>query len=353
MKTVMMTRFGSPDVLEIREVEKPTPKANEVLVRVYASSVGYGDLAARNFANISPGEFNMPFPFWLMSRIVFGLRTPNKTVLGAEFAGVIEAVGETVTRFKAGDAVFGYRGLALGAHAEYLCMAEDGLLAAKPDNVSFEEAAAIPYGALTALSLLHKANLQPGQKVLVIGASGSIGSAAVQLARAMGASVTGVCGTPGLALVKELGAERVIDYTCEDFTQSGERYDLIVDILGRGSFARSKKVLQPHGNYLYASFKMKQVLQMLWTKLRGGQRVICTLSMETAADLLAIRERVEAGQLRSTVRHVYPMEQAAAAHRQAEGRHKSGSVVIRFAPEQPQAEQQPAAQRRMQAEPVY
>lgn len=331
MKAVVHTEYGSPDVLHIQEVEQPSPKANEILIRVRATPVGYGDVLARRFNTISPRSFTMPFFFWLPARLAFGIRKPRKPILGSEFAGEIEGIGSDVTRFKVGDPVFGYRGPTMGAYAEYICMPEDGLVAAKPANMSYEEAAAVPYGALTALSILKRVRLQRGQKVLVNGASGGIGSYAVQLAKAAGAEVTGVCSTPRLELVRSLGADKVIDYTREDFTRNGETYDLIIDILGKSSFARCRRSLKPDGCYLLASFKMRQLFQMLWTSRLSRQKVICAMSLEQPEDLVFIKERVEAGWLKSIIDRCYPLEQAADAHRYAETGLKTGSIVLTVA----------------------
>ena len=328
MKAIIYTEYGSPDVLHLAEVEKPVPKDNEVLIKIYAVSVNYGDTLARNFKGTSPGEFNMLFLFWLFAKIAFGLSRPKNKILGSELAGKIEAVGKAVKLFKAGDDVFGYRGQNMGANAEYICMPENGLVAIKPANMSYEEAAVVPYGALTALNLLRTVNIQRGQKILINGASGAIGSAAVQLAKHYGADVTGVCGTPRLAFVKSLGADKVIDYTKEDFTKNGETYDLIFDILGRSSFAQCKNLLNPNGRYLLASFKMKQLLQMLWTSKVGDKKVICALSGEKIADLHSIKELIEAGKLRSVIDKRYPLEQTAEAHRYMESGNKKGNVVI-------------------------
>jgi NADPH:quinone reductase-like Zn-dependent oxidoreductase len=328
MKAIVYTQYGSPDVLQLKEVAKPAPKDNEALVRVHATPVNFGDILARNFNKVSLRRFTMPGPLWLPVRLYFGVRRPRKNILGSEFAGEIEAVGQAVTRFKAGDAVFGYRGPSLGANAEYLCMPEDGLIAPKPANMSYEEAAAVPYGALTALNLLKKVKLQPGPKVLINGASGAIGSYALQLARHHGAEVTGVCGTPRLELVKSLGADKVIDYTKEDFTQSGETYDLIFDILGKSSFSRCQRSLKPGGRLLYASFGMLPLLQMLWTSMIGGKKVVCALSAESREDLMVIKELVEAGKLKSIIDRCYPLEQTAEAHRYVEAGQKTGHVVI-------------------------
>lgn len=328
MKAILYTEYGPPNVLQLRDVEKPAPKDNEMLIRIHATPVNYGDTLARNFREVSPLKFNMPFFFWLPARIVFGISKPKINILGSELAGQIEAVGKDVKRFKKGDPVFGYRGQSMGANAEYLCMPEDGLVTIKPTNMTYAEAAAVPYGALTALNLLRKVNIQPGQKVLINGASGGIGSAAVQLAKHFGAEVTGVCSTPRLEFVKSLGADKVIDYTKEDFTQNGETYDLIFDILGRSSFSRCKSSLNENGRYLLASFKMKQLFQMLWTSMIGNKKVICALSGEKLEDLLFIKELVEAGKIKSVIDRRYPLEQTAEAHRYIETGHKKGNVVI-------------------------
>ena len=328
MKAMIYTEYGSPDVLQLKEIEKPVPKDNEILIRIHATPVNYGDTLARNFSAISPRKFNMPFLFWLPARIVFGFSKPKINILGSELAGEIEAIGKDVKRFKKGDQVFGYRGQNMGANTEYLCMPEDGLVAIKPANMTYEEAATVPYGALTALNLLRKVNIQRGQKVLINGASGGIGSAAVQLAKYFGAEVTGVCSTPRLEFVKSLGADKVIDYTKEDFTQNGETYDLIFDILGRSSFSRCKSSLNKNGRYLLASFKMKQLFQMLWTSMIGSRKVICAMSGEKLEDLLLIKELVEAGKIKSVIDRRYPLEQAAEAHRYIEQGRKKGNVVI-------------------------
>lgn len=328
MKAMMYTKFGPPDVLQLKEVEKPAPRDNEVLIRIYAVSVNIGDIWARNFKEITPSKFTMPLPLWLPARMYFGFTKPRINILGSEFAGEIEAIGKNVKRFGEGDQVFGYRGQSMGANAEYLCMPEEGMVTLKPANMTYEEAATVSYGALTALNLLRKVNIQSGQKVLINGASGGIGSAAVQLAKYFGAEVTGVCGTPRLELVKSLGADHVIDYTKDDFTRSGDTYDLIFDILGKSSFSRCKSSLKKNGRYLLASFKMKQLVQMLWTSMIGDKKVICALSSEKVEDLLFIKELVEAGKIRSMLDRRYPLEQTADAHRYVEKGQKTGSVVI-------------------------
>jgi NADPH:quinone reductase-like Zn-dependent oxidoreductase len=318
MRAIVYTEYGPAEVLQLTEVENPIPRDNEVLIRIYAVSVNIGDIWARNFKEITPSKFTMPLPLWLPSRMYFGFTKPRINILGSEFAGEIEAAGKDVKRFRKGDQVFGYRGQSMGANAEYLCMPEDGSVAPKPANMTYEEAATVPYGALTALSLQRKVKIQRGQKVLINGASGSIGSAAVQLARYFGADVTGVCGTPRLEFVKALGADKVIDYTREDFTKNGETYDLIFDILGVSSFSSCQNSLKRNGIYLLASFKMKELFQMLWTSVTGGKKVICALSSESPEDLVFIKELVEAGKIKSIIDKRYPLEQAAEAHRYVE-----------------------------------
>jgi NADPH:quinone reductase-like Zn-dependent oxidoreductase len=328
MKAVVYTEYGPPDVLQLKEVEKPAPKDNEILIRNHATTVNIGDIWARNFKEITPSRFTMPLPLWLPSRMYFGFTKPRINILGSEFAGEVEAVGQDVKRFRKGDQVFGYRGQSMGANAEYLCVSEDGLVAIKPANMTYEEAATVPYGALTALSLLRKVNIQPGQKVLINGASGGIGSAAVQLAKYFGAEVTGVCGTPRMEFVKALGADKVIDYTREDFTKNGETYDLIFDILGKSSFSSCQNSLTRNGIYLLASIKVKQLFQMLWTSRRNGKKVICAMSSESPEDLVLIKKLVEEGKIRSIIDRRYPLEQIAEAHRYVEKGYKTGSVII-------------------------
>ena len=328
MKAIVYTEYGPPDVLQLKEVDKPMPKNNEILVRVYATSVNIGDIWARNFKEISPRKFTMPFLAWLPARIYFGLTKPRINILGNEFAGEVEAIGKDVKRFKKGDQVFGYRGQSMGTNAEYFCMSENGLVEIKPSNMTYEEAASVPYGALTALNLLRKVNIQRGQKVLINGASGGIGSAAVQLAKYYGAEVTGVCATPRLGFVKSLGADQVIDYTKEDFTKNSETYDLIFDILGKSSFSRCKNSLKPNGHYLLASFKMTQLFQMLWTSIMGDKKVICALSSENSQDLIFVKELVEAGKIKSIIDRRFALEQIPEAHHYIENGQKKGNVVI-------------------------
>lgn len=332
MKAIFFTEYGSPAVLQLKEVAKPTPKDNEILVRIHATPVNYGDLTARNFAHLTSSEFNMPALLFVPARISFGWNKPKINILGSELAGQVEAVGKQVTRFKPGDQVFAYVGMNMGANAEYICLPENGTVALKPANLSYDEAATLPYGAVMAVSLLKKARLQPGQKVLINGASGGIGAMAVQLAKYYGAEVTGVCGTPRLEYVKSLGADKVIDYTQQDFTQNGETYDLIFDILGRSSFSRCKGSLKPQGIYLLASFKSQALFDMLWTSLTGRkQRVICAMADEKAENLVFIKELVEAGKVKALIDKRFPLEKTAEAHRYIEKGHKQGQVVITVA----------------------
>ncbi|PKP34575.1 MAG: NAD(P)-dependent alcohol dehydrogenase [Bacteroidetes bacterium HGW-Bacteroidetes-17] len=328
MKAIISTKFGPPEVLQLKEVSKPSPKDNEILIKVFATSVNYGDLLARNFKEITPREFNMPFLFWLFGKIYFGFTKPNITRLGNEFAGEIESVGKDVKLFRPDDRVFGYLGQNMGAYAEYLCISENSVLALMPNNMTYEEAAVVPYGAIMALNLLRKVNIKPGQKVLINGASGGIGSAAVQIAKHLGAEVTGVCGTPRLKFVKSLGADKVIDYITQDFTKNDEAYDLIFDILGKSSFSRCKSLLTQNGRYLLSSFKMKQLLQMLWTSMVGTKKVICALAPGSIEDLISVKELIESGKIKAIIDRRYPLEQIANAHRYVENGHKKGNVVI-------------------------
>ena len=331
MKAIEFTEYGAPDVLHLVEASKPAPKEGEVSIRVYATSVAYGDTLARNFGALTARQFNMLGLFWFFAKFAFGWKKPKVHRLGSEFSGVIDAVGAGVTAYRPGDQVFGYLGERMGGYAEYVCMKASGALALKPSSMTHEQAAVAPMGAMTALALLKKVNVQRGQRVLVLGASGGIGAAAVQLAKHFGAEVTGVCGTRRLDFVKALGADHVIDYSREDFTGNGQTYDVILDVLGKSSFARCKGSLTPKGRYLLASFKTKQLLQMVWTSLMGGQRVICVLAPESPADLREVRELIERGALRSIIDRTFPLEHAAQAHRYVESGEKQGQVAITVA----------------------
>ena len=314
MKAIVYAKFGQPEVLQLKEVEKPTPKDNEVLIKIYATTVAKEDPEMRR----SPG-FN-------------GLLKPRNPILGQELAGEIEAIGRNVTRFRPGDQVFGI-GM-FGAYAEYKCMPEDGALTIKPVKLSYGDAASIPNGALTALPFLRdQGNIRREQTVLIYGASGSVGAAAVQLARCFGAKVTGVCSTANTEMVKSLGAESVIDYTQEDFTKNGKTYDIIFDTVGRRSFAECKGSLTNEGVYLTTVPTPAVMLQASWPAKRGSKRARFAATglrpaREKIKDLVFLTELIEAGKFRAVIDRCYPLEQMADAHRYVEKGHKRGNVVI-------------------------
>ncbi|MFX1335986.1 MAG: NAD(P)-dependent alcohol dehydrogenase [Promethearchaeota archaeon] len=328
MEAIVYTEYGPPEVLKLQEVDKPIPKHNEILIRIYATTVNYGDLVARNFRYISSNKFAMPMLFWLIAKLTFGIRKPRNKILGNEFSGVIESIGKSVTLWKKGDEIFGYSSQGMRAYAEYIVLPEDGVLSLKPSNMSFEEAAVLPYGSIMALNLLRKANVQPGQKILINGASGGIGSATVQLAKSQGAEVTGVCGTPRLEFVKSLGADKVIDYTKEDFTKIGEIYDIVFGGLGKTPFSKVKYSLKQNGRYILTSFKMRQLVQMFKTKLIGNKKVICVMLPEKGEDLREARDLIEAGKIKAIIDKSFPFDQMAEAHRYIESGQKKGYIVV-------------------------
>jgi NADPH:quinone reductase-like Zn-dependent oxidoreductase len=320
MKAAVYTRYGPPEVVSIQEVAKPVPADNEVLVRVRAATVCAADWRLRKAD-----------PF--MVRFINGLSRPKIQILGAEFAGTVEAVGKTVTRFAVGDAVFGSPGLKFGAHAEYVCVLEKQL-ASKPVNMTFDEAAAVMFGGVSALHFLRKAKVQAGQRVLIYGASGSVGVFAVQLAKNLGAHVTGVCSTANLEMVKALGADEVVDYTREDFSKAGRVYDVIFDTVGKSGFTRSMNSLKRGGAYVLVggSGTLASLLGLLvrglWLALTGTAKVIGGMARAEAGDQAFLKGLIETGKLKTVIDKRYSLDEIAEAHRHAEAGHKKGHVVV-------------------------
>jgi NADPH2:quinone reductase len=321
MKAIVYKQYGPPEVLTLQEVDKPTLKDTDLLIKVHATTVTSGDCRMRRAD-----------PFAV--RFVAGLAKPKLQILGTEFSGVVEAVGQDVTQFKTGDPVFGSTELNMGTYAEYLCLPETGAVAIKPHNMTFEQAAAVPFGATTSLFFLRdKGNIQPGQNILVYGASGGLGTFAIQLAKSFGATVTGVCSSSNIALIRSLGADAVVDYTREDFTTTDARYDLIFDTVGKTSFSLCKQLLKPDGIYLAAAAGVKEFAQMFWTSRFSQKKVIGGVAFATKEKLNFLKERIEAGAIQSVIDRCYPLEQTAEAHRYVDQGHKKGNVVINIVPE--------------------
>jgi NADPH:quinone reductase-like Zn-dependent oxidoreductase len=325
MKAILHTEYGPPDELQLKEVEKPVPRGNEVLIRIHATTVTTSDCNVRSLA-FCPTVFLLPM------RMQLGFRKPKNDILGMDLAGEIKAVGQDVQRFNIGDQVFGRSEPALGTHAEYICIPEDGALTMKPANMTWEEAASIPFANTALYFIRDLGKIQAGQKLLINGASGSIGTFAVQLAKYYGAHVTGVCSTTNLELVKALGADRVIDYTKEDFTRSGETYDAILDAVGKTSFSRCRNSLTKDGIYLATLPTLAVILQSVWTSMIGGRKVRFGDAVATTENLIFLKELAEAGKLKAVIDRRYPLQQIAEAFRYVEKGHKRGNVVITVVP---------------------
>jgi 2-desacetyl-2-hydroxyethyl bacteriochlorophyllide A dehydrogenase len=324
MRAMVWTKYGPPDVLELAQVDKPVPGENEVLIRIVATSVIAGDCEMRGL--------KLPFYFRLPMRMYAGWRKPQRiTVLGQELAGEVESVGKDVKLFKAGDPVYATTGFHLGAYAEYICLPEkpaDSALAVKPANMTYDEAAAVPLGGLEALHFLRKGHIQSGEKVLIVGAGGSIGTFAVQLAKYFGAEVTAVDSTGKLAMLRSIGAEHVIDYTQENYTQNDETYDVIFDTVGKSSYSGCLRLLKQNGRYLLANPGLSQRLRGRWTTMISSKKVILGAASHQTEDLIFLKELIEAGRIKSVIDRRYPLEQTAEAHRYVETGQKKGNVVI-------------------------
>lgn len=315
MKAIVYTQYGLPEVLQLKETAKPTPKDNEILVRIKATAVNSGDLRLRKAD-----------PFAV--RFFFGLRKPKINILGSVFSGEVEVVGKEVKRFKVGDQVFGHTDMRFGAYAEYKSLPESGTIALKPERLNHAEAAVIPFGGATALHFIKKVTIKPGQKVLVNGASGAVGSAAVQLAKHFGAQVTGVCSTANLDLVKSLGADQVIDYTNVDFTKNSEMYDVIFDTVNKVSFSGSIKCLNENGILILSAAGMSEMLIGIWTSMTSSKKVITGVVSHSAADIAFLKELIETNELKPVIDRTYPLERMGEAHAYVDKGHKKGNVAV-------------------------
>ena len=324
MKAIVYTKYGSPDVLEVKEVKKPTPKDDEVLIKVHASEVTKADCEMRSF------NFQVKW-FWLPLRVALGLIKPKKQILGGYFAGEVESVGKDVSKFKKGNQIFGATKLRLGAYGEYVSLPANYTLVPKPNNVRFEEAAAVPLGGLNALHFLRKANIQNGEKVLVNGAGGSIGTFGVQIAKGMGAEVTAVDSTIKEEMLRRIGTDHFIDYTKEDFTKCGQSYDVIFSMVAKSSYSECVKALKPKGRYLMANPCISDMLRSVLTSKFTDKTAIFAFARETEEELLTLKEMIEEGKIKPVVDQIYSFEQAAEAHRRVETEKRLGAVVISMA----------------------
>jgi NADPH:quinone reductase-like Zn-dependent oxidoreductase len=320
MKAVIYTKYGSPDVLQLADVAKPIPKDREVLIKIHATTVTSVDWRVRSL--------NMPVGFGLISRLVFGLWQPRQPILGTELAGEIEAVGRDVSKFKVGDRVLGFSGASMGCHAEYKCLPADGTIVLKPDNLSFDEAVAISFGGTTALDFFRRGKLQSGDKILINGASGGVGTAMVQLAKHFGADVTGVCSTANVELVKSLGADRAIDYTQTDFTTNGETYDIIVDTVGTAPFSRSQGSLKAGGRLMLVLAGLPDLLMAPLVSMTTNKKVIGGPAAERVEDLDFLAKLAATGAFKPFVDRRYPLDRIAEAHSYVDTGHKRGNIVI-------------------------
>lgn len=324
MKAILCTKYGPPDVLKLIDADKPSPKDNEVLIKILATTVTVADTRVRGFI--------VPLSFWIPARIALGFFKPKKSVLGMELAGEIESVGKNVMSFKSGDQVFAFTGHNIfNAYAEYICLPENKVLPIKPADISFEDAACLPLGGLTALYFLKKGKINKGQKAVIFGASGSVGTFAVQIAKSFGAEVTGVCSSANIELVKSLGADYVIDYTKEDFTKNGETYDLIFDTVGKSSISNCAKSLTKEGIFLHAVATPGISIQMAWISMITGKKLLGGDTIEKIEDLLFLKELVVQGKLKPVIDRRYPFEQIVEAHKYVEKGHKKGNVIITLA----------------------
>nr|WP_315485810.1 NAD(P)-dependent alcohol dehydrogenase [uncultured Undibacterium sp.] len=320
MKVIVYEQYGAPEVLRLRDVEKPTPKDNEVLIKTHATTVTSADWRVRSLT--------VPTGFGLITRLVFGVLRPKQAILGTELAGVIESVGKNVTKFKLGDQVFAFSDAAMGCYAEYKCMPENGSIALKPANLTYEEAASLSFGGTTALDFLRRGKLQHGESILINGASGGVGTAVVQLAKHFGAEVTGVCGSTNVDLVRSLGASHVIDYTKEDFTQNGKSYDVIVDTVGTAPYARCKSSLKEGGRLLMVLAGLPDMLWIPWVSMTSNKKLIAGPASSRAEDLRFLAELAQAGEFKSVIDRRYQFEQIVEAHRYVDTGRKKGNVVV-------------------------